>query len=60
MTAAAVSCNLRSELQVGRVLESATLNGYVGASCEPLGSLLDPEGSLSWVSIEKVKHQSGT
>ena len=51
MTAAPVSCNLRSELQLGRMLESATSKLYLGASCEPLGSLLVPLESLlgaSW------------
>ena len=51
MTAAPVSCNLRSELQLGRMLESATSKLYLGASREPLGGLLVPPESLlgaSW------------
>ena len=51
MTAAPVSCNLRSELQVGRTLQSVTSKLYLGASGEPLGGLLEPLESLlgaSW------------
>ena len=51
MTAAPVACNLRSELQVGRLFESVTSKWYLGASCEPLGGLLVPLGGLlgaSW------------
>ena len=51
MTAAPVSCNLRSELQIGQMLEHVTSKWYLGASCEPLGSLLVPLESLlgaSW------------
>ena len=51
MTAAPVSCNLRSKLQVGRLFDSVASKWYLGASCEPLGGLLVPLQSLlgaSW------------
>ena len=54
MTAAPVSCNLRSELQVGRMLESVTSTWYLGASCEPLGGLLVPLESLLGASWEPL------
>ena len=62
MTAAPVSCNLRSELQVGRLLESVTSKWYLGASCEPLGGLLEPLGGLlgaSWGPLGGLWGASG-